>query len=73
LCRRMDRDKKRRVFWKICIFSILNYQKKLFCQTVFQNSFRFTIESAPPAQPQPELPQPEPQLYQMHPKFLGYV
>jgi hypothetical protein len=31
----MDRDKEIRVFWTIYIFFVLNYKKKLFCQTVF--------------------------------------
>jgi hypothetical protein len=33
-----------------------------------QNSFRFTSESASPAQPQLKLPQPQPQPCQTHPK-----
>lgn len=49
------------------LLSALHTQEKLFCQTVFQNGFRFTRESAPLAQPQPELSQPH--LCQMHPRM----
>jgi hypothetical protein len=39
----MDRDKKIKGILDNLHFFVLNYKKKLFCQTVFENSFRFTI------------------------------
>jgi hypothetical protein len=61
---RKERKKKRGIM-SISPSCPCDSKEKLFCQTFLENDFSFTKKSAPPAQPQPE--QPQPQLYQMHP------
>jgi hypothetical protein len=66
---RKRKGKRSEVYYRHFTFlSWLHSQEKLFCQTFFHNICRFIIESASLAQPQPELSQPQTQLYQTHPK-----